>query len=137
MRGREGARLQDLQRRLTVDYHRSRVGTRTEILLEGESRRGGGQLCGRDPYHRIVNLVPARAGESQPMHSCGTRVGVEIVEATPHSLLGSVCGNAGYSEGILSSGGARAVKLGSRPADEEGRGAGAGEAALGELFVIG
>ena len=74
--------LQDLQKSLTLAAHRARVGTRTEILLEGESRRGG-QLSGRDPYHRVVNLTPESPGDWVP----GSFVAVQIVEATPHSLL--------------------------------------------------
>jgi len=84
--GRRLTALQGLQRELTVAYHRSRVGERTEILIEGESRRGGGQLCGRDPWHRVVNLVRGE-GDSVPDLRPGEIVGVEIVEATPHSLL--------------------------------------------------
>lgn len=76
-----------VQRELTVSYHRSRVGTRTEILIEKESRRGGGQLCGHDPYHRTVNLVSAVDGAPIDVRP-GDLVPVEIVEATPHSLLG-------------------------------------------------
>jgi tRNA-2-methylthio-N6-dimethylallyladenosine synthase len=71
--------LQELQRGLTLAAHRGRVGTRTEILVEGPSRRGG-QIQGRDPYHRVVNLVGADA-------SPGEILSVRIVEATPHSLL--------------------------------------------------
>ncbi|HME70443.1 MAG TPA: radical SAM protein, partial [Myxococcota bacterium] len=74
--------LQDLQRSLTLAAHRARVGTRTEILLDGESRRGG-QRAGRDPYHRVVNLWARSPGELVP----GSLVPVQIVEATPHSLL--------------------------------------------------
>ena len=72
--------LQLLQRELTLGYHRSRVGTRTRILVEGASRKGGQQLRGRDPYHRVVN-VTADAGPGDVLE-------VEIVEATPHSLIG-------------------------------------------------
>jgi tRNA-2-methylthio-N6-dimethylallyladenosine synthase len=76
--------LQQVQRELTLEYHRSRVGTRTRILVEGPSQWGrkgtGRQVCGRDPYHRVVN-VDAEAG-------AGTFVEVEIVEASPHSLIG-------------------------------------------------
>jgi tRNA-2-methylthio-N6-dimethylallyladenosine synthase len=74
--------LQALQKTLTLKAYRARVGTRTEILLEGESRRGG-QLTGRDPYHRVVNL----AGKGPFGFLPGSLVPVEIVEATPHSLL--------------------------------------------------
>jgi len=78
--------LQSLQRSLTLAYHRSRVGTRTEVLLEGESRRGGGQRSGRDPYHRVVNLAATADAAATP----GELLRVEIVEATPHSLIGSL-----------------------------------------------
>jgi tRNA-2-methylthio-N6-dimethylallyladenosine synthase len=79
-------RLQDLQRSLTLAAHRARVGTPTQVLLEGPSRKGERQIQGRDPYHRLVHLAadaldPAAAAP-------GELVPVEIVEATPHSLLG-------------------------------------------------
>jgi tRNA-2-methylthio-N6-dimethylallyladenosine synthase len=79
--------LQDLQRGLTLAAHRARVGGTTEILVEGPSRRGAAQLQGRDPYHRLVHLDAdslAGAGET----ALGAIVPVEILEATPHSLLG-------------------------------------------------
>jgi tRNA-2-methylthio-N6-dimethylallyladenosine synthase len=76
-------RVQALQRRLTLGYHRGRVGQRSRILLEGPSRRGGSQLCGRDPYHRVVNIDGA-GHAARP----GEIVDVDIVEATPHSLIG-------------------------------------------------
>ena len=71
--------LQALQRRLTLSYHQSRVGQTTEILVEGPSRRGA-QLQGRDPQHRVVNIV---GDTSEP----GDLVLVRIVAATPHSLV--------------------------------------------------
>jgi tRNA-2-methylthio-N6-dimethylallyladenosine synthase len=78
--------LQALQRELTLAAHRARVGTRTQVLLEGPSRRGATQLMGRDPYHRVVNLDAAEAG-LEPGAGAGQLVSVEIVEATPHSLI--------------------------------------------------
>ncbi|MDG2050664.1 MAG: MiaB/RimO family radical SAM methylthiotransferase, partial [Myxococcota bacterium] len=78
--------LQGLQRRLTMDYHRSRVGDRTRVLVEGPSRHGAGQVCGRDPHHRVVNLVPSDGSSTQAVRP-GELVEVEILEATPHSLL--------------------------------------------------
>jgi tRNA-2-methylthio-N6-dimethylallyladenosine synthase len=88
--------LQDLQRELTMRYHRSRVGGVTQILIEGESRRGAGQLCGRDPHHRVVNLATGGAAGSEPAPAPrpGDLVTVEIVEATPHSLIGAAPGDA-------------------------------------------
>jgi tRNA-2-methylthio-N6-dimethylallyladenosine synthase len=78
-------RLQELQRALTLAAHQARVGTPTEVLVEGPSRKGERQLQGRDPYHRVVHLpADEGAGGVAP----GEIVPVEIVEATPHSLLG-------------------------------------------------
>jgi tRNA-2-methylthio-N6-dimethylallyladenosine synthase len=83
--------LQALQRELTFSAHRARVGTRTRVLVEGASRRGGGEAGvaaqqGRDPYHRVVNFRAALDSAPAP----GTFVELAIVEATPHSLIGSL-----------------------------------------------
>ena len=79
--------LQALQRELSLDGHRARVGGTTEVLIEGSSRKGAGQYSGRDPYHRIVNFA---FSPSQPdtTDKIGSTVVVEIVDATPHSLIG-------------------------------------------------
>jgi tRNA-2-methylthio-N6-dimethylallyladenosine synthase len=79
--------LQELQRGLTLAYHRARVGEVTEVLVAGASRQGGGQLAGRDPYHRVVNLTATADAAPIP----GAVVAVHIVEATPHSLIGEPC----------------------------------------------
>ena len=42
------------------------VGSGTEVLVEGPSRRGG-QLAGRDPYHRVVNLNQAAFPSVEPI----------------------------------------------------------------------
>jgi len=76
--------LQELQRSLTLDAHRARVGEATEILVEGPSRRGGAQLSGRDPFHRVVNFSAGTESAPAP----GSLIRVEIVDATPHSLIG-------------------------------------------------
>jgi tRNA-2-methylthio-N6-dimethylallyladenosine synthase len=85
--------LQALQRELTLAYHRSRIGTSCEILVEGPSRasrlgRGAGQICGRDPYHRVVNMLPPPGFRWAP----GSLVPVDIVDATPHSLIAQPAG---------------------------------------------
>jgi tRNA-2-methylthio-N6-dimethylallyladenosine synthase len=79
------AELQELQRSQTLTYHRSRVGEEAWVRVEGPSRRGGDQLYGRDRYHRSVNF--AAPADSVP--APGERVQLRIVEATPHSLIGS------------------------------------------------
>ncbi len=94
-----------VQRDLTLAAPRAGGGEETEVLVVGESRRRGGQLQGRDPYHRVVNLPGDLAGSRiEP----GDLVGVRIVEATPHSLIGAVPS-------------ARLLKEGGRLADEEER----------------
>jgi tRNA-2-methylthio-N6-dimethylallyladenosine synthase len=85
------AELQALQRELTFAAHRARVGERARVLVEGASRRGesgpgGIPLQGRDPQHRVVNFRAPAASAPRP----GTFVELEIVEATPHSLIGSL-----------------------------------------------
>jgi tRNA-2-methylthio-N6-dimethylallyladenosine synthase len=75
--------IQELLRAHTLAYHRSRVGTATDVLIDGRSRRAQ-QLAGRDPWHRVVNLDAAAFPDAAP----GDLVPVQIAEATPHSLLG-------------------------------------------------
>jgi tRNA-2-methylthio-N6-dimethylallyladenosine synthase len=105
--------LQSLQRSLTLAYHRSRVGGTTQVLVEGESRRGGAQRSGRDPYHRVLNFTAAADGGPET----GRFAEVAIVEATPHSLIGEVQGPAHA---------ARTLKPGPRTADGPRRSVAAG-----------
>jgi tRNA-2-methylthio-N6-dimethylallyladenosine synthase len=87
--------LQSLQKSLTWAAHRARVGESTEVLVTGASRRGGRQLAGRDPYHRIVNFeCPGNGGVSP-----GDLLTLRLVAATPHSLLGEPLGAAGVKPG--------------------------------------
>ena len=80
--------LQSLQREQTLAYLRGRIGETARVLVEGPSRRaqaagaGPPQLAGRDPYQRVVNF--RARGPTRP----GRIVRLELVEATPHSLIG-------------------------------------------------
>ena len=79
------ARLEEVQRlqaALTLEAHRSRVGERVEVLVDGESRRSEVQRSGRDPQNRLVNFSAARAIPR------GEYAWVRIEDYTPHSLLG-------------------------------------------------
>ncbi|MBW2269011.1 MAG: tRNA (N6-isopentenyl adenosine(37)-C2)-methylthiotransferase MiaB [Deltaproteobacteria bacterium] len=78
--------LQALQSQQTLDYHRSRVGEEVAVLVSGESRRGGGQHAGRDQAHRVVNFEAPQTVAIEP----GDFARVRIVEATPHSLIGTL-----------------------------------------------
>ena len=77
-------RLQAQQKAQTLAYHQSRVGEKTLVLVDGASRHGGGQLSGRDPQHRVVNLDAAPGAGV----AAGRLVEVRLRAATPHSLLG-------------------------------------------------
>ncbi|HEB88743.1 MAG TPA: tRNA (N6-isopentenyl adenosine(37)-C2)-methylthiotransferase MiaB [Deltaproteobacteria bacterium] len=78
--------LQSLQKEQTLAYHRGRVGERTQVLIDGESRRGPEQVSGRDPQNRVVNLEVEGDRPIGP----GSLVPVRIRAATPHSLLAAV-----------------------------------------------
>ncbi|MGI9592004.1 MAG: MiaB/RimO family radical SAM methylthiotransferase, partial [Myxococcota bacterium] len=91
--------LQALLRSLTLEAHRARVGETTRVLVHGPSRRGGAQVSGRDPYHRVVNFEAPRnaasPGSLQPVH---------LVEATPHSLIGELANGAtGVTNSVMPS----------------------------------
>jgi hypothetical protein len=76
--------------------------------VEGPSRRGGAQLSGRDPFHRIVNF----STEAECPPAPGALVQVEIVDATPHSLIGV------WNEDVKGDRRPRIVKMGTPIADE-------------------
>ncbi len=81
------AELQEGQRRLTLEYHFNQVGKRAEIRVEGASARGADQIRGRNLHHRIVNVTTRDPDSLRP----GSYLEVDIVEATPHSLIGVPC----------------------------------------------
>jgi len=90
-------RVQDVQRQLTVSAYGRRVGGKTLVRLDGESRRGNGQWRGRDPFHRVVNLdLPG----ASTCYQVGSRVEVRIVGATPHSLIGEVVPTEAYGDAV-------------------------------------
>jgi tRNA-2-methylthio-N6-dimethylallyladenosine synthase len=66
------------------------VGRIESVLVEGPSKRDGGELSGRTSNNRIVNF-PA------PAQLAGPFVDVRIVEALPHSLRGEIAGAHGNS----------------------------------------
>lgn len=76
-------RLEALQKRMSLAKNESRVGCVEEVLAEGVSLEGRGQLTGRTPHGRIVNFDggPERAGDI---------LNVEITGATAYSLKGRV-----------------------------------------------
>ena len=86
-------RLQALQEELGQDWLDARVGGKTDVLIEGESRRDAGadglkSWQGRDPYGALVHVgLPHAAGDMT-----GRMVRTRLVEAKKHSLLGQQAG---------------------------------------------
>ncbi len=71
----------EIQTRVLERY----VGRKLEVLVEGESAKGGGQLTGRSPHQAVVNFTPR---EGLPGPRPGEYVPVRIREARFTSLLG-------------------------------------------------
>jgi tRNA-2-methylthio-N6-dimethylallyladenosine synthase len=86
------ARLQALQEELTEHNLAGAVGERTEVLVEGESKKttdGRATWRGRDPYRRVVNLIPPRDADRP---TSGSLITVRIDAAKKHSLFGKAIG---------------------------------------------
>jgi tRNA-2-methylthio-N6-dimethylallyladenosine synthase len=64
------------------------VGAVLEVLVEGESRMGEGQIFGRTTWNRIVNFTG-------PSDLSGSIVPVKITRSYRNSLLGELSGNIG------------------------------------------
>ena len=73
-------RMLDLQQEISHQIWAADVGTIQEILVEGESKMGEGQLFGRSTWNRIVNFTG-------PKELAGTLVKVKITRAYRNSLL--------------------------------------------------
>ncbi len=76
--------LQALQKRITMEKNRALVGSETEVLVEGWSKKGG-ELSGRTPTNYVVNFPGERA-------LVGRLVRVVVKEAKAHSLHGEAKG---------------------------------------------
>lgn len=89
----KSARLAELQALLDEAQTKAlaaRVGTRTEVLIEGPSRRtgpAGPSWRGRDPGGRIVNMALPTVADAT-----GTIARARILEAKRHSLIGEAEG---------------------------------------------
>jgi tRNA-2-methylthio-N6-dimethylallyladenosine synthase len=74
--------LQELQRDITLKKNRRLEGSQVEILVEGESKKGG-QLSGRTPTNKIVNFPNNNS-------KLGDLVKVTIKRAHVNSLVGEL-----------------------------------------------
>ena len=76
-------RLLDLQQRIGESIWQDDAGRVQEVLVEGESKQGDGQLFGRTTWNRIVNF-------SGPADLVGTLVPVRIGRVLRNSHLGEL-----------------------------------------------
>jgi tRNA-2-methylthio-N6-dimethylallyladenosine synthase len=86
------ARLQRFQALIdanTRKYSAAMVGTVQRILVEGPSKKGGGDLQGRSENNRVVNFAPGAAGDAL----VGQLVDVRITESFDYSLRGELVAN--------------------------------------------
>ena len=76
-------RMLELQQEISRQTWEADVGTIQEVLVEGESKVGAGQMFGRSTWNRIVNF----AG---PAELAGQLVSVKITKTFRNSLLGEL-----------------------------------------------
>ena len=84
------ARLQRLQARIDANTRKTSanmVGTVQRILVEGPSKKGGGELQGRTENNRVVNFFPGAAGGEALV---GQLVDVRITESLDYTLRGDL-----------------------------------------------
>jgi tRNA-2-methylthio-N6-dimethylallyladenosine synthase len=83
------ARLQRLQAQIDANTRKtsaSMVGTVQRILVEGPSKKGGGELQGRTENNRVVNFFPG--DDSAAL--IGRLVDVRITESLDYTLRGDL-----------------------------------------------
>ena len=85
--------LQRIQEETTTRKNNALIGTTQQVLIEGFSRNGKGQLTGRTMCNKIVN-IECPSDNEMILAESGKRgiLTVNIVHAYKHSLLGSLEG---------------------------------------------
>jgi tRNA-2-methylthio-N6-dimethylallyladenosine synthase len=73
-------KVQEFQRRISIEKNSAFIGRTVMVLVEGESKRGG-LYTGRTPCNRVVNLNGISG-------MIGDEVEVPIVKVTANSLRG-------------------------------------------------
>jgi tRNA-2-methylthio-N6-dimethylallyladenosine synthase len=75
--------LQNLQKAIQLEVHRSFVGRDLQVLVTGPSRKGGGRFSGRSEGNLVVNFAASAA-------KVGQFVTVRITGCGPYSLHGEL-----------------------------------------------
>ena len=80
------ARLQKRQEQITLERNHEYAGKTLQVMVEGESKSGAGQISGRTGSNHIVNFTAPSPASYQP----GQMLDVFIEEACLHSLRGKL-----------------------------------------------
>jgi tRNA-2-methylthio-N6-dimethylallyladenosine synthase len=82
--------LQSLQAEITLRKNRMEIGKIRQVLVEGPSRAGDGQLTGRTQQNRVTNFDGSK-------ELIGEAIYVKIISAFSHSLKGNLWPQRGIS----------------------------------------
>src|SRR5262249_28947118 len=88
VKGDRLAEVQALQREMTARRLARFVGRSEPVLVEGESKQGKGQVCGRTRGNHVVNFALLAGQASADL--IGREVDVRIIETRAHTLLGEL-----------------------------------------------
>jgi len=77
-----------LQNRLSLESNRRDVGREFEVLVEGPSKKGEGQMCGRNSQNKMCvwNIAPEPSRSGHPLRP-GDYVRVRVLGCTQATLL--------------------------------------------------
>lgn len=89
-KGRRLRKVIDLQESISHEINRSLLGAEVEVLVEGHSKRGRGQLFGKTDTFKTA-VFPGGGVEA------GALVCVKVEDATSHTLLGRVAAHGGIT----------------------------------------
>lgn len=78
-----------LQMKKSEERYAAMVGSVQTVLVEGPSKKGDGQLCGRASNYMMCVFAAPASGEGQLRP--GDYVRVRVVGSTPATLMGEIC----------------------------------------------
>jgi tRNA A37 methylthiotransferase MiaB len=83
-------RLLEMESELALAYHKSLIGRRLDVLVEGEDANRAGYVRGTSCHYAPVVFkghLPALLARSVPVIACGARDGIVLATPEPDSDL--------------------------------------------------